>query len=76
MPDLPDVMSIMTSDGSEGSNSDNGKKERLLVTSEGPGIEGCRTARPEIPIKYLTILHFLCAFQDKNSLLKGSLECM
>ena len=47
-PDPPAVMSNMTSEGSAGSNSDSGKKERLLVTSVGPGREGCRMARPEI----------------------------
>lgn len=50
-------MSSMTSEGSAGSNSDSGKKERLLVTSVGPGREGCRMARPEI-----NQIHILCIF--------------
>ena len=59
-PDPPVVMSNMTSEGSTGSNSDSGKKERLLVTSVGPGREGCRMARPEInQIHILCILHRL-----------------
>ena len=43
----------MTSGDSAGSNSVTGKKERLLVTSEGPGREGCKIARPKIRGKLL-----------------------
>ena len=70
-------MSNMTSEGNAGSKSDSGKKERLLVTSVGPGREGCRMARPEInQIHILCILHRMSErFWTKLSFVDLTVAC-